>query len=95
MIDFFNHVFRIMLGVLWAIAVAASIATIMQSSKQEETDEQPVYEYMHYRYSYCKMDEYIAELCKLGADGWEIATCAGEDRFAAYLILKRKTIHIS
>lgn len=52
-------------------------------------------EYMRYRYSYNKMDECIAELCKLGADGWEIATCAGEDTFAAYLILKRETLHTS
>lgn len=50
-------------------------------------------EYMRDRYSYNKMDECIAELCKLGADGWEIATCAGEDSFAAYLILKRETLH--
>lgn len=50
---------------------------------------------MRYRYSYNKMDECIAELCKLGADGWEIATCAGEDSFAAYLILKRETLHTS
>ena len=95
MIDFFDHVFRIMLGVLWAITVVASIATIMRQFEQEETDGQPTYEYMHFRYSYNKMDECIAELCKLGADGWEIATCAGEDSFAAYLILKRETLHTS
>lgn len=93
MIDFFDHVFRIMLGVLWAIIVASSIATIMRQFEQEKTDGQPTYEYMRFRYSYNKMDECIAELCKLGADGWEIATCAGEDSFAAYLILKRETLH--
>lgn len=90
MIDFFDHVFRIMLGVLWAIAVVASITTIMRQSKQEETDEQPVYEYMHFRYSYRKMGECIEELNKLAAEGWEISVCAGEDSFNAYLILKRE-----
>lgn len=38
MIDFFDHVFRIMLGVLWAFIVASSIATIKQQVEQEETD---------------------------------------------------------
>ncbi len=95
MIDFFDHVFRIMLGVLWSITVVASIATIMRQFEQEETDGQPTYEYMHFRYSYSKTDECITELNKLGADGWEIATCAGEDSFAAYLILKRETLHTS
>lgn len=52
-------------------------------------------EYMRFRYSYSKIEECTEELNKLGTDGWEIAVCAGEDSFAAYLILKRETLHTS
>jgi hypothetical protein len=41
------------------------------------------------------MAECLEVLNELGAEGWEIATCAGEDSFAAYLILKRETLHTS
>lgn len=52
-------------------------------------------EYRNFRFLYSKMAECLEALNQLGAEGWEIATCAGEDTFAAYLILKRETLHTS
>ncbi|RXE71575.1 hypothetical protein [Xylanibacter muris] len=52
-------------------------------------------EYRNFLFYYSNMEDCLNQLNELGADGWEIATCAGEDSFAAYLILKRETLHTS
>lgn len=50
-------------------------------------------EYRNFLFYYRNMEDCLNQLNELGAEGWEIATCAGEDSFAAYLILKRETLH--
>lgn len=91
MIEFLTHIASV---VITAVAIII-LVHLLNRYERKRTEYHITCEYMRYRYSYNKMDECIAELCKLGADGWEIATCAGEDSFAAYLILKRETIHNS
>lgn len=81
--------------IISAVIITIIVLLINRIERKRHGDYHITCEYMRFRYSYNKMDECIAELCKLGADGWEIATCAGEDRFAAYLILKRETLHTS
>lgn len=89
MIEFLTHIVS---AVITAVVIIVLIHLINRYEKRNERYHITC-EYMRYRYSYNKMDECIAELCKLGAEGWEIATCAGDDSFAAYLILKRETFH--
>ncbi|WP_438589952.1 hypothetical protein [Duncaniella muris] len=81
--------------IISAVIITIIVLLINRIERKRHGDYHITCEYMRFRYSYNKMDECIAELCKLGADGWEIATCAGEDSFAAYLILKRETLHKS
>lgn len=93
MIELITHIVS---AVITAVVIIIILVYLLNRYERKRTEKYHITcEYTRFRYSYHNMDECIAELCKLGADGWEIATCAGEDRFAAYLILKRKTIHIS
>lgn len=92
MIEFITHIISV---VITAVVIIILVHLLNRQERKRYEKYHITCEYMRYRYSYSKMDECIAELCKLGADGWEIATCAGEDSFTAYLILKRETIHTS
>ena len=90
MIEFLTHIVSV---VITAVVIIILVHLLNRQERKRYEKYQITCEYMHFRYSFNKMNECIAELCKLGADGWEIATCAGEDSFAAYLILKRETLH--
>lgn len=90
MIEFITHIVSVIIS---AVIITIIVLLINRIERKRHVDYHITCEYMRYRYSYIEMDECITELCKLGADGWEIATCAGEYSFAAYLILKRETIH--
>lgn len=90
MIEFLTHIVSV---VITAVVIIILVHLLNRQERKRYEKYQITCEYMLFRYSYNKMNECIAGLCKLGADGWEIATCAGEDSFAAYLILKRETLH--
>ena len=90
MIEFLTHIVSV---VITAVVIIILVHLLNRQERKRYEKYQITCEYMRFRYSFNKMNECIAELCKLGADGWEIATCAGEDSFAAYLILKRETLH--
>lgn len=91
MAEFILHLVTVVLTALILVGVF-SIVDGYRRKRNKVWPYRIVCEYMHYRYSYNKMDECIKELNKLGSEGWEIATCAGDDSFAAYLILKRETL---
>lgn len=92
MIEFITHIVSV---VITAVVIIILVYLLNRYERKRIVKYHITCEYMRFRYSYNKMDECIAELCKLGADGWEIASCVGEDSFAAYLILKRETLHTS
>ncbi len=92
MIEFLYHIMAV---VITAIVILLIIHLLNHIDRKSQTQYRITYEYMKFRYSYHTIDECIEELKKLGANGWEIATCASEDSFAAYLILKRETLHTS
>lgn len=90
MIEFLTNIVSV---VITTVAIIILVHLLNRQERKRYEKYHITCEYMRFRYSYSKMDECIAELSKLGADGWKIATCAGDDSFAAYLILKRETLH--
>lgn len=92
LIEIFSHLASV---IVTAVVIFLIILLINRHERKRHENYHITIEYRGFRFSYSKMAECLEVLNELGAEGWEIATCAGEDSFAAYLILKRETLHTS
>ncbi len=78
-----------------AVVIYPIVLLIYRHERKRHENYHITIEYRHFLFYYRNMEDCLTQLNALGTEGWEIATCAGEDSFAAYLILKRETLHTS
>ncbi len=90
LIDILSHFASVFFtaGVLFLI-----VLLINRHQRKSYENYHTTIEYRNFIFYYRNMEDCLTQLNALGTEGWEIATCAGEDSFAAYLILKRETLH--
>ncbi len=92
LIDILSHFASVFFtaGVLFLI-----VLLINRHQRKSYENYHTTIEYRNFIYYNSNIEKCLNLLNAHGLDGWEIATCAGEDSFAAYLILKRETLHTS
>ncbi len=90
MLEFIAHIFSV---IITAVIITFVVLLINRNERKSHENYHITIEYRHFLFYFRNMEDCLNQLNELGAEGWEIATCAGEDSFAAYLILKRETLH--
>ncbi len=90
LIEILSHIGSV---IITAVILLLIVLLINRHERKSHENYHITIEYRKFLFYYRNMEDCLNQLNELGAEGWEIATCAGEDSFAAYLILKRETLH--